>query len=79
MSDYKILGSNKRSYPSQNSPAGYQNVTVVLVAGDVGDYAAYAGEGSPEWIAAHGNKIGFDEAIVHFPGGQLDKDRYRWP
>lgn len=75
--EYKILGVSRRSYPSQNSPAGYQNVQVVLCEGDIGDYAAYAGEGSAQWIAAHGDKLTFEEACVHFPGGQLKVERYR--
>ena len=44
---------------------------------DIGDYAAYVGQGSPEWIADHGDKISFKEATVHFPGGQLEKEKYR--
>lgn len=49
----------------------------VLVAGDVGDYAAYTGHGRAEWVAEFGDKISFEEACVHFPGGQLKKELYR--
>lgn len=52
-------------------------LTVVLVAGYADDYAAYAGFGSPEWVARFGDKVSFEEASVHFPGGQLDRERYR--
>lgn len=81
----RILGVNTRTYPKQGTEypehGGFDlegsTVLVVLVAGDprVGDYAAYAGAGSPEWVARHGDKIGFAEACVHFPG-QLEADHY---
>jgi len=87
----KILGISTRHYPtfiwhpgvdhesdqtegwSTNPPA----VVTVLVAGDIGDYAAYTGLGPPEWVARHGDKISFAEACCHFPGGQLKKELYR--
>lgn len=49
----------------------------VLVAGEIGDYACYVGHGEPEWVARHGDKISFEEACCHFPGGQLDRELYR--
>jgi hypothetical protein len=71
----KILGINKRCYPHEyEEPV---EVTVVLVEGEIGYYAAYIGCGSPEWIARRGDKISFEEACVHFPGGQLKKELYR--
>jgi len=77
----RILGTNTRTYPKEDGAESWARegctVRVVLVAGDIGDYAAYAGQGSPEWVAAHGDKISFEEACVHFPGGQLERDRYR--
>jgi hypothetical protein len=77
----EILGINERSYPVEAADpsdwAGRTSVTVVLVAGDIGDYAAYVGRGSPAWIARHGDKISFAEACCHFPGGQLDEAKYR--
>ena len=84
----RILGVNRRTYPRQALPGephreGWHpdgcTVVVVLVAGDprVGDYAAYCGQGSPEWVARHGDKIGFEEARCHFPSGQLERERYR--
>jgi len=81
----RILGVNTRTYPKQGTEYPEQGgfdpegctVRVVLVAGDIGDYAAYAGAGSPEWVARYGNKLSFAEACVHFPGGQLEADRYR--
>lgn len=75
MSD--IMGVNKRTYPAEERPTFGVSVVVVLVAGQIGDYAAYAGQGSPEWVARHGYKLSFTEATVHFPGGQLEKARYR--
>ena len=76
----KILGTNTRCYPRQSwelTDGNSVEVSVVLVAGAIGDYAAYVGAGEPEWVAAHGNKISFEEACVHFPGGQLEDTRYR--
>jgi len=71
----KIIGHNERSYPSQFYGAGYVDITVVLVEGTIGDYAAYIGEGSQEWVARFGNKISFDEARIHFPS--VVEDKYR--
>jgi hypothetical protein len=68
-----ILGVNRRTYPSQQGSA--VSVLVVLVAGEVGDYAAYAGCGDSEWVARHGDKISFEEACQHFP--YLERERYR--
>lgn len=75
----QILGVNRRSYPLQvdGELGGEVTISVVLVAGSIGDYAAYAGGGTPEWVARFGHKIPFEEACVHFPGGQLDEARYR--
>lgn len=83
--EYKILGVNRRSYPSSRGrdSTGMINddwsteISVVLVAGEINDYAAYAGQGPDQWVAAHGDKISFNEACIHFPGGQLVKERYR--
>jgi len=75
----RIIGINRRCYPDQNGPDQRMEgeVKVVLVAGDVGDYAAYAGIGSEEWVGRRGDKISFEEACVHFPGGQLKRELYR--
>ena len=73
---YNIIGQNERCYPSESSPLkGYIEVIVVLVEGTIGDYAAYIGEGRPEWVAAFGNKISFREAREHFPN--IIEDKYR--
>ena len=76
MADGEILGVNRRTY---NAP-GWVPVSIicVLVGGTIGDYAAYISAGdSPEWCARHGDKISFEEACVHFPGGQLKREKYR--
>lgn len=72
--DKKILSINKRMYPDQH----HRNIeiTAVLVAGAIDDYAVYIGIGTPQWVAKHGNKISFDEACIHFPCG-LEKEKYR--
>lgn len=73
----KIIGTNKRCYPNQYDPEAPCEITVVLVGGEIGDYAAYVGFGTPDWIARYGDKLSFEEACVHFPGGQLKKELYR--
>ena len=71
----KIIGINTRCYPSPSTD--YVEVRVVLVAAAIGYYAAYAGAGRAEWVKHHGSKISFAEACEHFPGGQLEEERYR--
>jgi len=63
----EILEVSRRTYPSEHAPGRGADVLVVLVAGGIGDYAAYAGQGSPEWVAQFGTPISFEEACVHFP------------
>lgn len=72
----KILGINKRWYPR---PGHDRDVCliVVLVEGDIGDYAAYAAIGEDEMYAARfGDKISFAEATCNFPMG-LEREKYR--
>ena len=76
-----ILGVNSRHYPTEG-PGGVHNMDppatrAVLVAGAIGDYACYVGNGSPEWVARFGDKISFEEACCHFPGGQIKRECYR--
>jgi hypothetical protein len=75
-----IIGVNERWYPVGGSHGMERApVTVVLVAGSVGDYAAYAGVGGKEHaqdIAANGDKISFTEACCRFPIG-LERAKYR--
>ncbi len=77
----KILGVNKRWYPdlrNRGSIEGGVYLLTVLVAGAVGDYAAYQGIGEDAVaVARYGDKISFTEATVHFPRGQLQEERYR--
>ncbi len=73
----KILGVNARCYPNQDDIMNPPETLAVLVAGDIGDYACYVGHGNREWVAAHGNKIPFQEACCHFPGNQLKEELYR--
>ena len=75
----QILGVNKRWYGHLpcNSALSGEYVTTVLVAGAIGDYAAYTGLGeSVGLIAQFGDKISFEEACVHFPSG-LERSKYR--
>lgn len=75
----QVLAINKRRFvkePDMDDPAvPYVIVSTVLVAGAVGDYAAYEGIGNPEWIKEHGNKLTYDEARERFSG--LGEKRYR--
>jgi hypothetical protein len=77
----EIIGTSERWYPVGGTNGMERGaVTVVLVAGAIGDYAAYAGCGGKEHaedIARNGDKISFAEACCHFPGGQLEQARYR--
>lgn len=73
--DGVILGVNNRSYPS---PRGPIPITAVLVAGSIGDYAVYiAATDVVEFCKTQGNKLSFQEACLHFPGAQLEEERYR--
>lgn len=74
--DGKILGVNDRAVPHER-PFSYVTMRVVLVGGAVGDYAAYIGCGSIEFVKQYGNKLRFEEACCHFPDGQLERERYR--
>lgn len=75
----KIIGVNKRNLPTEQPHSlvnqRCQDITVVLVEGTIGDYSAYYGVGSDEWVAAHGNKLHFTEAQAHFPS--IEKSKYR--
>ena len=62
----KILNTNNRCYPSETM--GFIALSAVLVEGEIGDYAVYIGQGSPEFIARSGDKLSFNEAREHFPG-----------
>lgn len=74
----KILGINTRTYRGPGLAMMGIDITVVLVAGEIDDYAAYVGIGrDTAWIADHGDKISFEEACVHFPNGQLKREQYR--
>ena len=90
--DGTILGVNIRwlvvAPHAMDRSMGY---CVVLVADEDGDYAAYAGiiredhsdAGRPnilqiDCIKRHGDKLTFEEACIHFPGGGgLVEFRYR--
>jgi len=75
----EIIGCNERWYfPEGAHPDGENPVCVrtVLVAGDVGDYAAYQGIGSKDYVARHGDKVSFEEANAHFCG-VLEREKYR--
>jgi len=68
-----ILNIHKHRYVAEGE--GGFIATIVLVAGSMGDYAAYEGVGSPEWIKHHGTKLTFKQAQQCFMG--LEEKRYR--
>lgn len=70
-----ILSVNVRYYPNQEDIESPVRVVTVLVAGAIGDYAAYSGNGSPEWVARFGDKISFQEAARQF--SPLEESKYR--
>lgn len=70
-----ILNVNIRSYPSELNPDHPPEITAVLVAGEIGDYACYVGHGSPEWVARFGDKMSFEQAVAQF--SPLERHRYR--
>lgn len=79
----KILNTNKRRYPKQKKIAytassqdvDYVEIITVLTEGEIGDFAVYIGEGSPEWVASFGNKLSYKEAICHF--SHIPEEKYR--
>lgn len=87
--DGRILGVNKRSYPTEDrfccSPKLHEHIAgqcadpppvlAVLVQGRIGDYACYVGIGSDWWVKQHGDKISFKEAQCHFP--TIMRSKYR--
>lgn len=70
----KILEIDEQYYPTQYGDV--VSLRVVLVEGNIGDYAAYAGIGTTQFVAAMGNKISFDMANAVF-GGKLERKKYR--
>jgi hypothetical protein len=74
----EILGSLTRCLPGPYSVAARTVVTIILVRGAVGDYAAYIGAGSDlEFVRRYGNKLVFAEACAIFPALALQEERYR--
>lgn len=74
----EVLGRAVSCYPDEDDPLGLRPVrylVYVLVSGAIGDYACYAGYGSPEWVARHGEKVSFAHARAIFP--TIDQSRYR--
>lgn len=54
------------------------DITVILVEGQVNDYAAYIGAGrNAQWVRKFGNKMTFAEACTFFPSMALEEARYR--
>jgi hypothetical protein len=62
----RLIGEERRGYPSADR--GTVNITVVLVGGENDDVCAYIGEGPPQWVAAHGDKLPLGECDAYFPG-----------
>ncbi len=76
----KILEVNNHGYQTeQGDPAQYgigvTYVTTVLVEGGNNDYAAYQGVGSHQFIAAHGQKLAYEDAKDIF--SMIEASKYR--
>ena len=73
--NHKIIAIAIEEYPSQTIEGSERDgpfrITIVLVEGNIGDYAAYAGHGDPEWVAHHGRKLLFGDACRYFYISQL--------
>jgi hypothetical protein len=54
---------------------GRVSIRAALASGAIGDYAAYLGSGSVEWIIDHGDKLALIDAQVFFR--DLQPERYR--
>mgnify|MGYP001559392618 FL=1 len=67
----KILKYTTEHYPAQS---GTCSLTIVLVEGGIGDYAAYIGQGNPDWVARSGQKLLFGDACRYF---HLSRELYR--
>lgn len=52
---------------SLDLPIAHCDITIVLMGGALGDYAAYVGLGSAGWVAQHGAKLTFEQARSFFP------------
>lgn len=81
----RILRTNVVRLPLMTGEVGSAVLIItVLVAGQIGDYAAYRGAVpggryfetvQDEWVAANGNKLSFHEAQALWPG--IERDKYR--
>lgn len=72
----KIIGMDERGFPSQ--AFGHCDYTVVLTESEGPEpYACYIGQGSPEWVANHGDKLTFERAKLHFPISPMTPETYR--
>jgi hypothetical protein len=53
-------------------------LTVILVRGAVGDYAAYIGAGDDQdFVQMYGEKLTYDKAVAYFPSMSLEEAHYR--
>ena len=81
--DKVILDSKVERIVLKNSERPSVMVITVLVAGGVGDYAAYRGAiirdaytaADDQWVAMNGDKLSFEKAQGIFP--YIHNDRYR--
>jgi hypothetical protein len=74
----KIISSVTLWIPGPNSNDRRTGLTVVLVRGAAGDYAAYMAAGcDEEFTRMYGDKLHFDKAVAFFPSMALEEARYR--
>src|SRR5687768_972484 len=71
--DPKILATVTLCIPGPEVVYRRTEITVVLVRGEVNDYAAYIGAGGDaEFVRRFGNKMSYAEAIGFFPSMVLE-------
>jgi hypothetical protein len=73
--NHTVLAVAESGWLPTQRPLSKVRITAVLLSGAIGDYCAYVGSGTIEWVANHGNKIPFAVASILFPG--IEERRYR--
>lgn len=73
--NHEVLAVIESGWLPTQSPIGKVRITAVLLSGRIGDYCAYVGVGTTEWVANQGNKLPLAVASILFPG--IEERRYR--
>jgi hypothetical protein len=74
----KIISTVTLHIPGPESVWRHTDVTVILVRGEIDEYAAYIGAGCDiEFVRRYGNKMSFAEALSFFPSMVCEEKHYR--